>query len=492
MAYFRQRRLYATMNTNNIKLKLAALAKDEGAYLPEWIFHHLTFGVDEIEVYVNNTTDNSVAVLTSIAQHYPVKITFADKLFKSATFDFQVLAYNKIVKAAVADGFTHLLLLDIDEFWTPADFSTSIKQAIINLGEPDVVNFNWFVHCDESEFGPCYQPSMKIRTNPHVKTLFKLAAPWDKVGIHNVLGKSLTYTRGDGKAFDFGDSPHCALSDAQCLDHDYFIVHRLYRSEREYISLLGRGRLNKTKIKDNRAGYYIPSHQDKTITFPAKLIDLHYQGYAQFLKECGLLDLLADSKVFVLKRFQHVISLAIDAKKDDIALYVKLFNHIKIPEVIDVKNFLGRKVRMKNFNVQTITQQSWSALLLTMLAKALIKIKCKRIAHRCAFLAACQLAEDSVTPLLNSVRYSLVVNKYPEKKHADIYRDMAVEFHREGQLSLACGFITKAKQCRPNGPRIIQLYEQFMHERNVMKSSKINGYVDKYVTIKNKVLGNND
>ena len=86
MADFRQRRFYVTMNINHtkdIKLKLAALAKDEGAYLPEWIFHHLAFGVDEIEVYVNNTTDNSVAILDRITQHHPVKITQADKLLKS-------------------------------------------------------------------------------------------------------------------------------------------------------------------------------------------------------------------------------------------------------------------------------------------------------------------------------------------------------------------------------------------------------------------------
>lgn len=478
--------------TQNIKIKLAALAKDEGAYLPEWIFHHLAFGVDEIEVYVNNTTDNSVAVLEHIAQHHPVKITFADKLFKSVNFDFQTQAYKRIVKAALEDGFTHLLLLDIDEFWTPADFSTSIKQAIVNLGSPDVINFNWFIHCDESEFGYCYKPSMKIRTNPHVKTLFKLTGPWEKVGIHNVLGKSLTYTRGNGETFDFGDSPHCALSDTECLDHDYFIVHRLYRSEREYISLLGRGRLNKTKLKDNRAGYYVHSRQDKTITFTPELIDLHYQHYARFLKECTLGKLLPESKRFVIKRFKHVISLATNAEKEDVLLFVKLFNQINLPEVASVREKLSYKVRMQNFNIQTITQQSWVALLLTIIAKTLLKIRCKRAAHYYAFLAGSRLAEVSVSPILNSVTHSLVVNKYPKDKHADIYRDMAIELYRKGQLTLACAFIAKAKDIRPKGPRIIQLYEQFMSENNTMKNSPFNGSVDKYIGIKNKVLGHND
>lgn len=42
-----------------MKIKLIAIAKDEAAYLPDWIFHHLYFGFDSIDIYVNNTTDNT-------------------------------------------------------------------------------------------------------------------------------------------------------------------------------------------------------------------------------------------------------------------------------------------------------------------------------------------------------------------------------------------------------------------------------------------------
>lgn len=42
-----------------MKVKLVAIAKDEAAYLPDWIFHHLYFGFDSIDIYVNNTTDNT-------------------------------------------------------------------------------------------------------------------------------------------------------------------------------------------------------------------------------------------------------------------------------------------------------------------------------------------------------------------------------------------------------------------------------------------------
>lgn len=50
-----------TMKTE-LKIKLVAIAKDEAAYLPEWIFHHLYFGFDQIDIYVNNTSDNTFAL----------------------------------------------------------------------------------------------------------------------------------------------------------------------------------------------------------------------------------------------------------------------------------------------------------------------------------------------------------------------------------------------------------------------------------------------
>ena len=153
---------------------------------------------------------------------------------------------------------------------------------------------------------------------------------------------------------------------------------------------------------------------------------------------------------------------------------------------------LSYKVRMQKFNIQTITQQSWVALFLTIIAKTLLKVRCKRAAHYYAFLAASRLAEGSVSPILNSVTHSLIVNKYPKDKHADIYRDMAIELYRKDQLTLACAFIAKAKDIRPKGSRIIKLYDQFISENNTMRNSPFNSSVDKHTGIKNKVLGDND
>ena len=49
-----------------IKIKLVAIAKDEAAYLPQWIFHHLRLGVDSIDVYINDSFDNSIEISRKI------------------------------------------------------------------------------------------------------------------------------------------------------------------------------------------------------------------------------------------------------------------------------------------------------------------------------------------------------------------------------------------------------------------------------------------
>lgn len=52
-----------------IVTKIIAVAKDEGAYLAEWIFYHLYKGFDEIEVLINRTTDPGQPHECSLINH---------------------------------------------------------------------------------------------------------------------------------------------------------------------------------------------------------------------------------------------------------------------------------------------------------------------------------------------------------------------------------------------------------------------------------------
>ncbi len=452
------------MTLQKLRIKLAAVAKDEATYLPEWIFHHLEFGFDEIEVYVNNTTDESLSVLNNISQHYPVVVTNADKLFRKAK-RFQIQAYQEIAVKAREDGFTHLLFLDIDEFWTPADFSTSIKDAIIKFNFPQVISFNWLVHCDEEEFSSCYKSELKVQANAHVKSIFQLHSPWQTVKVHNVLGEDLTYMRGDGKEFDFGESIYCAITDKNCFEHDYFIIHRMYRSQMEYVSLLGRGRSNKSKIKDNRRGYYKLSDKYHVINFDTRLLDLYYSKFDEFKQVCSLSKLISKSELFIKMRFESVMSWAKEAQKSDVELFFKLFTNIEIPEIVLLRARLNNDKLVAKITRLLGFRCFLSYWFFTVLTKLFYRFKSNKIAKKCAFFAITRASDIDGETLIDYFIDALGRSSYPEEHYFEFFEQVAIYLHKNDKLYLACDFIEEALKLSPESSHIHFLHQLFNDEK---------------------------
>jgi len=128
-----------------MKIKVISIAKDECAYLSEWVHHHLYFGVDSIHVAINATNDSSINLLECLSKRYPVSYSVEDELAVSTASGFQAAAYQQMAAQAKEEGFSHVLMLDIDEFWTPLDFKSSIKDAVRQIGQSDVYLFHWLV-----------------------------------------------------------------------------------------------------------------------------------------------------------------------------------------------------------------------------------------------------------------------------------------------------------------------------------------------------------
>ena len=84
---------------DKIKIKLVAIAKNEAAYLPQWIFHHLRLGVDSIDVYINGSSDNSVEISRIINSFEPrFKFYESDKYVEKCIKEgkkFQKYIYNQ-------------------------------------------------------------------------------------------------------------------------------------------------------------------------------------------------------------------------------------------------------------------------------------------------------------------------------------------------------------------------------------------------------------
>ena len=84
-------------------LKLVAIAKDEAAYLAEWIFHHLYLGIHSIEIYLNGITDNSYRIVRRISR-LSSRVSFVQSdeildLSLKAKKSFQLVVYDHAIKS---------------------------------------------------------------------------------------------------------------------------------------------------------------------------------------------------------------------------------------------------------------------------------------------------------------------------------------------------------------------------------------------------------
>ena len=294
-----------------MKTKLVAIAKDEAAYLPEWIFHHLHFGFDEIEIYINFTTDNSLALLNKIKRNHPIKFKNVEYLLEPECDKYdglisqRYLEYNKFQSRAYAellfnarkDGFSHVMFLDIDELWTPSCFKAKIEEVLTDLGDPDIAYFRWKNKVLENEeFGRPFQQDTLVVGPNHGKCIVKTNIEIELISSHGVsyLGQE-------------------KLKKADLRKRNIaFVLHRFQRSLIEYISLLGRGDptfAGKPGLKFNRGGY-IDASDGLPIDFDPALITSYDAGYEAFIRENKISECILEAKKFVRSRHQSVLNYA--------------------------------------------------------------------------------------------------------------------------------------------------------------------------------------
>lgn len=457
----------------NLKVKLAAIARDEAAYLPEWIFHHLHMGFDEIEIYVNNTIDNSLQVLDKIGSNYPVKYKVADALFKRSTGDFQFRAYREIANSAKKDGFDYILFLDIDEFWTSDDLNQSVKQIISHFNNPDVLCFNWALHCDESLFSHCYKPSLQLRSHNHIKTLFKTSVNWRQIGAHNIISDEVRYKSADNQEYQFSiDDPHRAIIKPNKETYrSCYIIHRMFRSEVEYISLLGRGRATASKkIKNNRFGYYIKNKDDFSIDYDEDKLRFYYLGYSKFLFENDLEVELDTAKNYINNRYVKLIERAESTENlDELKVIYRVFNNIYLDEVISVRDKVAEKLALIEI-VNSHKSYNYPLRWFFYIKVARIMVDLGYYERSLSFFkkAECLLeshnkeTQDVVSIL--SIEKALQKNKVAEQVQTNIYRDIAIDIYCRCNDKASIEFINKALIRRPHGASIQQWHEK-IHKR---------------------------
>jgi FkbM family methyltransferase len=156
-----------------------------------------------------------------------------------------------------------------------------------------------------------------VQLNNHVKTVIKLSERVLKVNIHNSKIRDGNYILEDGSIFLEEKSRESRSIISDTLENvqlpDYFIFHAAYRTEREYISRLlrGRGHANDSRIiKQNRMGY-LPEPNSKSMNWEIMYESRHeyLEEYKVFIDKCSLGKFLQETKYidYEVEKFVELI-----------------------------------------------------------------------------------------------------------------------------------------------------------------------------------------
>lgn len=329
-----------------MKVKLVAIAKDEAAYLSEWVFHHLHMGFDFLDIYVNNTSDQTWLIANQLVDLKNVRFIQADPIFKTYVNKPQEACYRDALAVSKKEGIDYLMFLDIDEFWMPKDLSRSVKDCLVSLVYPDILSFSWFCKHQELPFSLPIDHKIVGVCDRHVKTIFKIALPVKSVDVHNVNVKDGKYFLADGRRWTidaYSYKTGATLPDAffKHEPEDFFILHRMFRSELEYVSLLGRTNPNAANKKDknfksNRQGYCVKAELTTNVAFNRSQVDAYIAAYDQFLTIYSLQPIIADAIEFIKKRYFETLFSIKNALASDIEILHRALNNLKNSEVLAV------------------------------------------------------------------------------------------------------------------------------------------------------------
>ena len=334
-------------------VRLIAIAKDEAAYLAEWVHHHLHFGFDQIAIVLNGCTDNSRQLLERIAQHEPrLLVRDGDGLKAVCQLNgqnFQIAAYAQELALARQDSrVTHVMCLDIDEFWVTPGLQDTIHTYTDRYPQADSVAFAWHmeVPSNPEPFSPALQSAYPVQKDRHVKSLHRVTERLTYLDIHNAIHRDGKYLLADGR--EFPQHTHNGSERAGLPDDLYqpdtvdcaFVYHRVFRSQMEYLASLQRGRPGPSahSLKTNRWGYQ--SHDTTapvlTVLHPAPALQTLYASWQQIVQTHALEVDNEQGQQHAQERFQATMAAMASGTKEAQQL-AYLFRGITLAEVMQLQ-----------------------------------------------------------------------------------------------------------------------------------------------------------
>lgn len=304
------------------------VAKDESPYIHEYIHHHLYFGFSYVLVLVNRTTDTTTQVLDAIISRHPnvsyLTCDWIDEIGLGQYIQLIALACG-IAHVRKLPNIRYAAVTDIDEFWFPVDFKTNVLTYLEHLGWPAQISFCWLQQfVKEPSFRPPFETACGQHSNI-IKSFVDVTTSIQAMYSHRaLLPPEYSHVTANGVKYLHLDG--LPMKSALPLQgHSAYILHRLQRSEDEYIASLLRGRPGKPgAIKDNRKGYLdlAPSFSS---CLPAPLIMAYHESLQRFVDSCGLAELLERARAARLCKAAQIESILSSLNCDsDIKILAKV------------------------------------------------------------------------------------------------------------------------------------------------------------------------
>ena len=257
------------------ELSIAALFRNEGAYLKEWIEYHKMVGVEHFWLYNNASTDDWEEILQPYIAEGTVEVTHWEIPISTEREKYQERAYIDVLNKA--KGVTKwLALIDLDEYLLPMKEATLTECLENHFSDASAIYVNWrcfgtggvTLKAKESclfRLTACSKPLHSINANGKsivrpecVELPFPFEGEGKAVRVHHFpLKSAIKYHNGDGREIPMqGERPQ--------LDghaHTGFI------------------RLNHYMMRDEYFFHNIKFERNKQIAVPNDLAWEHYHAF---------------------------------------------------------------------------------------------------------------------------------------------------------------------------------------------------------------------
>ena len=304
---------------------------------------------------VNRTSDQSEKVLSQLQEHYGdnllfESVDFIDKATDGPNPEFQNMAYAYLSEMAIRRGnVDDLMFIDVDEYWTPVDFKTSISEHLDTLPYYDVVSYDWMLQeADPEPFQAPFKNTI-VYTEPgldkpyYVKSLLKTKSA-DRVeffGPHRPkIDQAGVRLNSNGSLFEplnKGFRTHAPKLKRQKA----FLLHRIKRSETEYLASQQRPTFRqipgqRLKPKTNFYRNEFVSSVAKHERLPFTVDNNYYRSLNQLIARCNLGNILNEERARISRVSEQVLPESVYLDESNIDTYLhKLFGTSKFDELVE-------------------------------------------------------------------------------------------------------------------------------------------------------------